>query len=67
MRDIFTPVHFEASYGLRETNPRRAAKKIFPPLKPILQQKPGHQNTITNQVQNSANINHIAAVQANAK
>uniref|UniRef100_A0A7N6AN78 Integrin alpha first immunoglubulin-like domain-containing protein n=1 Tax=Anabas testudineus TaxID=64144 RepID=A0A7N6AN78_ANATE len=65
--DIFTPVHFEASYGLRETNPRRAAKKIFPPLKPILQQKPGHQNTITNQVQNSANINHIAAVQANAK
>ncbi|XP_026232320.1 integrin alpha-4 [Anabas testudineus] len=49
VRDIFTPVHFEASYGLRETNPRRAAKKIFPPLKPILQQKPGHQNTITNQ------------------
>ncbi|KAK2905830.1 integrin alpha-4 [Channa argus] len=49
VRDIFTPVQFEVSYSLRETNTRRASNKIFPPLKPILQQRAGHQNIITNQ------------------
>ncbi|XP_028992616.1 integrin alpha-4 [Betta splendens] len=49
VRDIFTPVQFEVSYKLRETNTHRAAHKIFPPLKPILQQSAGHQNTIINQ------------------
>lgn len=49
VRDIFTPVQFEVSYSLRESN-HRASSKTFPPLKPILQQSAGHQNTITNQV-----------------
>ncbi|KAM9347864.1 integrin alpha-4 [Symphorus nematophorus] len=49
VRDIFTPVQFEVSYSRRETNTQRGASKTFPPLKPILQQSAGHQNTITNQ------------------
>nr|XP_019962620.1 PREDICTED: integrin alpha-4 [Paralichthys olivaceus] len=49
VRDIFTPVQFEVSYGLRETSSHRASSRTFPPLKPILQQSAGHQNTITNQ------------------
>ncbi|XP_045909625.1 integrin alpha-4 [Micropterus dolomieu] len=49
VRDIFTPVQFEVSYSHKETNPHRASSKTFPPLKPILQQSAGHQNTITNQ------------------
>lgn len=49
VRDIFTPVKFEVSYSHRETNTHRASSKTFPPLKPILQQSAGHQNTITNQ------------------
>uniref|UniRef100_A0A665WCL6 Integrin alpha 4 n=1 Tax=Echeneis naucrates TaxID=173247 RepID=A0A665WCL6_ECHNA len=51
VRDIFTPVQFEVSYSLRETKTHRSSPKIFPPLKPILQQRAGHQNTITNQTQ----------------
>ncbi|XP_037645899.1 integrin alpha-4 isoform X1 [Sebastes umbrosus] len=49
VRDIFTPVKFEVSYSHRETTTHRASSKTFPPLKPILQQSAGHQNTITNQ------------------
>ncbi|XP_053295420.1 integrin alpha-4 [Pleuronectes platessa] len=49
VRDIFTPVQFQVSYGLRETSTHRTSSKTFPPLKPILQQGTGHQNTITNQ------------------
>ncbi|XP_040003693.1 integrin alpha-4 isoform X1 [Xiphias gladius] len=49
VRDIFTPVQFEVSYSLRETNTHRTSSRTFPPLKPILQQSAGHQNTITNQ------------------
>ncbi|XP_071336278.1 integrin alpha-4 isoform X2 [Trachinotus anak] len=49
VRDIFTPVQFEVSYSLRETKTHRLSSKTFPPLKPILQQRAGHQNTITNQ------------------
>ncbi|XP_034740871.1 integrin alpha-4 [Etheostoma cragini] len=49
VRDIFTPVKFEVSYSHRETNTHKASSKTFPPLKPILQQSKGHQNTVTNQ------------------
>ncbi|XP_035532418.1 integrin alpha-4 [Morone saxatilis] len=49
VRDIFTPVKFEVSYSHREANTQRGSSKTFPPLKPILQQSAGHQNTITNQ------------------
>ncbi|KAM9850441.1 integrin alpha-4 [Aulostomus maculatus] len=49
VRDIFTPVQFKVSYNLRETNTNRLTPKSFPPLKPILQQRAGHQNTFTNQ------------------
>ncbi|KAM7406747.1 hypothetical protein PAMA_002791 [Pampus argenteus] len=50
VRDIFTPVRFEVSYSLKETNTRRTTSKTFPPLKPILQQSAGQLNTITNQM-----------------
>lgn len=59
VRDIFTPVQFEVSYSLRETNTHRTSSRTFPPLKPILQQSAGHQNTITNQVMASANSNQF--------
>ncbi|KAI3356102.1 hypothetical protein L3Q82_017363, partial [Scortum barcoo] len=49
VRDIFTPVKFSVSYSHKEGNTHRGAAKTFPPLKPILQQSAGHQNTITNQ------------------
>ncbi|KAM6955389.1 integrin alpha-4 isoform 2-T2 [Lycodopsis pacificus] len=49
VKDIFTPIKFEVSYSHKETNTHRASSKTFPPLKPILQQSAGHQNTITNQ------------------
>uniref|UniRef100_A0A665WD50 Integrin alpha 4 n=1 Tax=Echeneis naucrates TaxID=173247 RepID=A0A665WD50_ECHNA len=58
VRDIFTPVQFEVSYSLRETKTHRSSPKIFPPLKPILQQRAGHQNTITNQVLSSASTKY---------
>ncbi|XP_058472422.1 integrin alpha-4 isoform X1 [Solea solea] len=49
VRDIFTPVKFEVFYSLREANTHRTASKTFPPLKPILQQSTGHQDSISNQ------------------
>ncbi|XP_022059328.2 integrin alpha-4 isoform X2 [Acanthochromis polyacanthus] len=49
VRDIFTPVQFEVSYSLKDTNTHRGSSKTFPPLKPILKQSPGHHNTISNQ------------------
>uniref|UniRef100_A0A672Z4Z3 Uncharacterized protein n=1 Tax=Sphaeramia orbicularis TaxID=375764 RepID=A0A672Z4Z3_9TELE len=39
VRDIFTPIRFEVSYGLRETHAHRSPSRSLPPLKPILQQK----------------------------
>ncbi|XP_041857597.1 integrin alpha-4 isoform X2 [Melanotaenia boesemani] len=51
VKDIYTPVKFEVSYGLRETSTHRVSTKVFPPLKPILQKSAGHHNTITNQTQ----------------
>uniref|UniRef100_H2M4J5 Integrin subunit alpha 4 n=1 Tax=Oryzias latipes TaxID=8090 RepID=H2M4J5_ORYLA len=49
VKDIYTPVQFEVSYGLRETTQKHVVK-TFPPLKPILQQSAGQRHTITNQV-----------------
>lgn len=49
VRDIFTAVQFEVSYVHRETSHARGSSKTFPPLKPILQQSAGHQNTISSQ------------------
>ncbi|KAJ0070616.1 hypothetical protein NL108_016900, partial [Boleophthalmus pectinirostris] len=37
VRDIFTPVLFQASFGLREATPTRSSHRPLPPLKPILQ------------------------------
>ncbi|KAM3842351.1 integrin alpha-4 [Diretmus argenteus] len=51
VRDIFTPVRFEVSYSLREASIHRTTARTFPPLKPILQQTAGQDNTITNQTQ----------------
>jgi len=50
VKDIYTPVKFEVSYGLRETSAHRSSSKGFPAIKPILQQSAGHSNTIANQV-----------------
>uniref|UniRef100_A0A3Q2QIH2 Integrin subunit alpha 4 n=1 Tax=Fundulus heteroclitus TaxID=8078 RepID=A0A3Q2QIH2_FUNHE len=51
VKDIYTPVQFEVSYGLREKSSHRGSSRTFPPLKPILQQSAGHRHTITNQTQ----------------
>ncbi|XP_056145654.1 integrin alpha-4 [Lampris incognitus] len=48
VRDIFTAVHFQLSFTLKETSTQRG-NRGFPPLKPILQQTAGTSNTITNQ------------------
>ncbi|XP_053184061.1 integrin alpha-4 [Scomber japonicus] len=48
VRDIYTPVWFEVSYGLKETRTNRTSAKAFPPLKPILQQRAGHRNAVSN-------------------
>lgn len=56
VKDIFTPIQFEVSYSLRDTNTHRPTSKAFPPLKPILQQTAGQQNTITNQVLTLADV-----------
>uniref|UniRef100_A0A674F4L6 Integrin subunit alpha 4 n=1 Tax=Salmo trutta TaxID=8032 RepID=A0A674F4L6_SALTR len=44
VRDIFTPIHFEATYALRQHTVRNWGSRIFPALKPILQQRGGHSN-----------------------
>lgn len=49
VKDIYTPVHFEVSYGLVEKRSSRAQSRAFPAIKPILHQSAGHRNTITNQ------------------
>ncbi|XP_061648070.1 integrin alpha-4 isoform X2 [Phyllopteryx taeniolatus] len=49
VRDIFTPVRFEVSYSLRETNAHKHASKLFPPLRPVLQRVGGSRNTINNE------------------
>uniref|UniRef100_A0AAV2JVP2 Integrin alpha-2 domain-containing protein n=1 Tax=Knipowitschia caucasica TaxID=637954 RepID=A0AAV2JVP2_KNICA len=36
VRDIYTPVHFQAAFSLRETTPTRTHRPL-PPLRPILQ------------------------------
>uniref|UniRef100_A0A8C6LUU2 Integrin subunit alpha 4 n=1 Tax=Nothobranchius furzeri TaxID=105023 RepID=A0A8C6LUU2_NOTFU len=50
VKDIYTPVQFQVSYGLRETRSHKVSRS-FPLLKPILQQSEGHRNTISNQTQ----------------
>ncbi|XP_029980884.1 integrin alpha-4 [Sphaeramia orbicularis] len=49
VRDIFTPIRFEVSYGLRETHAHRSPSRSLPPLKPILQQGAGRQNSVSRQ------------------
>uniref|UniRef100_A0A8C8F1L2 Integrin alpha 4 n=1 Tax=Oncorhynchus tshawytscha TaxID=74940 RepID=A0A8C8F1L2_ONCTS len=44
VRDIFTPIHFEATYALRQHPVHTWGFRIFPALKPILQQRGGHSN-----------------------
>ncbi|KAK3569462.1 hypothetical protein QTP86_031441 [Hemibagrus guttatus] len=51
VRDIFTPLYFEAQYELGEHNVQSRASSSFPPLKAILQQRDGHTNQVTNQTQ----------------
>uniref|UniRef100_A0A3B3C6J1 Integrin alpha 4 n=1 Tax=Oryzias melastigma TaxID=30732 RepID=A0A3B3C6J1_ORYME len=50
VKDIYTPVQFEVSYGLKETKSPKHPSKAFPPLKPILQHSPGQRHTFINQV-----------------
>ncbi|KAF6733772.1 Integrin alpha-4 [Oryzias melastigma] len=49
VKDIYTPVQFEVSYGLKETKTPKHPSKAFPPLKPILQHSPGQRHTFINQ------------------
>uniref|UniRef100_A0A8K9XKT4 Integrin alpha 4 n=1 Tax=Oncorhynchus mykiss TaxID=8022 RepID=A0A8K9XKT4_ONCMY len=49
VRDIFTPIHFEVSYTLKEHTVHNGGS-TFPALKPILQQRGGHGNLVANKV-----------------
>uniref|UniRef100_A0A674F5D2 Integrin subunit alpha 4 n=1 Tax=Salmo trutta TaxID=8032 RepID=A0A674F5D2_SALTR len=51
VRDIFTPIHFEATYALRQHTVRNWGSRIFPALKPILQQRGGHSNLVANKTE----------------
>uniref|UniRef100_A0A4W4EJ21 Integrin alpha-2 domain-containing protein n=1 Tax=Electrophorus electricus TaxID=8005 RepID=A0A4W4EJ21_ELEEL len=51
VRDIFTPVHFEVEYELGEHRVARAGPKISRPLTPILQQREGFSNLVSNKTQ----------------
>uniref|UniRef100_A0A8C7DBQ4 Integrin subunit alpha 4 n=1 Tax=Oncorhynchus kisutch TaxID=8019 RepID=A0A8C7DBQ4_ONCKI len=50
VRDIFTPIHFEVSYTLREHTVHNGGS-TFPALKPILQQRGGHSNLVANKTE----------------
>ncbi|XP_051937957.1 integrin alpha-4 isoform X2 [Hippocampus zosterae] len=49
VRDVFTPVRFKVSYGLRKTTAPKHAGKAFAPLRPVLQRAAGSGNTVSNQ------------------
>ncbi|KAK6315274.1 hypothetical protein J4Q44_G00148030 [Coregonus suidteri] len=51
VRDIFTPIHFEVTYALREHTVRNWGSRTFPALKPILQQRGGHSNLVANKTE----------------
>ncbi|KAJ8403398.1 hypothetical protein AAFF_G00351700 [Aldrovandia affinis] len=51
VRDIFTPIYFEATYELGDHNVIRAGSKSFPALKPILQQREDHSNLVANKTE----------------
>ncbi|XP_020317820.1 integrin alpha-4 [Oncorhynchus kisutch] len=51
VRDIFTPIHFEATYALRQHPVHTWGFRIFPALKPILQQRGGHSNLVANKTE----------------
>uniref|UniRef100_A0A3B5MXR6 Integrin alpha 4 n=1 Tax=Xiphophorus couchianus TaxID=32473 RepID=A0A3B5MXR6_9TELE len=49
VKDIYTPVQFEVSYGLSEKRSHKTPSRKLASIKPILQHSAGHHNTITNQ------------------
>ncbi|XP_014915115.1 integrin alpha-4 isoform X1 [Poecilia latipinna] len=49
VKDIYTPVQFEVSYGLSEKRSHKTPSRKLAFIKPILQHSAGHHNTITNQ------------------
>ncbi|XP_077435361.1 integrin alpha-4 isoform X2 [Vanacampus margaritifer] len=49
VRDIFTPVRFQVSYSLRETDAPKHGSKRFAALRPVLQRAAGSRNTVSNQ------------------
>lgn len=51
VRDIFSPVLFEVTYGLKEHSAPRASTRTFPALRPILQQSADQHNHITNKTE----------------
>ncbi|XP_066515112.1 integrin alpha-4 [Hoplias malabaricus] len=51
VRDIFTPIHFEVQYELGEHSVVSRSTRSFASLKPILQQREGYTNLISNQTQ----------------
>lgn len=50
VRDVFTPVRFEVSFGLRKTTAPKHASKAFAALRPVLQRAAGNGNTVSSQV-----------------
>ncbi|MGH0121533.1 UNVERIFIED_CONTAM: hypothetical protein FKN15_073147 [Acipenser sinensis] len=51
IRDIFTPIQFEAAYQLGEHVVKRDAPSLFPPLRPILQQREEEENHVRSKTQ----------------
>ncbi|KAI4881006.1 hypothetical protein NFI96_019659 [Prochilodus magdalenae] len=51
VRDIFTPIRFKVQYELGQHKVIQGSTRSFTPLKPILQQREGHTNLVSNQTQ----------------
>ncbi|KAI1899494.1 hypothetical protein AGOR_G00062380 [Albula goreensis] len=51
VRDIFTPIYFEAKYELADHNVIKTGSRSFPPLRPVLQQREGQSNLVANKTE----------------
>ncbi|KAJ8012946.1 hypothetical protein DPEC_G00048170 [Dallia pectoralis] len=51
VRDVFTPIYFEVTYALKNSNARSGGSRSFPNLRPILQQREEHGNHVVNKTE----------------
>ncbi|KAL0963711.1 hypothetical protein UPYG_G00309870 [Umbra pygmaea] len=55
VRDIFTPIHFEAMYSLHKPSIHSSVSRTLPGLVPILQQRAGHSSLVVNKTEFARN------------